>query len=87
MSWKIQSLTSQEGPKPGVGQNPTFGKGPENLSILFSKFEGPSLEFMEGLKPGPDPSKYLKHEPIPTHHYLPHLIYQKVSQTLNELGI
>ena len=42
MSWKIQSLTSQEGPKPGVGQNPTFGKGPENLSILFSKFEGPS---------------------------------------------
>ena len=57
MSWKIQSLTSQEGPKPGVGQNPTFGKGPENLSILFSKFEGPSKarawNSWKGSSPGP----------------------------------
>ena len=35
------SMTSEEGPKPGVDLNLTFGKGPENLSILFSTFEGP----------------------------------------------
>ena len=40
--WKARSLTSEEGPKLGVGQSPTFGKGPKNLSNLFSKFKGPS---------------------------------------------
>ena len=39
--WKaLKSLTSEEGPKPGVGLSLTCGKGPKNLSILFSTFEG-----------------------------------------------
>ena len=36
--WKARSLTSEEGPKPRVGSSLTFRDGPENLSILFSKF-------------------------------------------------
>ena len=31
-----------EGPKLRVGWSPTFGKGPKNMSNLFSKFKGPS---------------------------------------------
>ena len=38
--WKDRSPTSEEGPKPRVDPSPSFGKGPENMSILFSKFEG-----------------------------------------------
>ena len=39
--WKaLKSLTSEQGPKPGVGLSLTFGKGPKNLSILYSKFKG-----------------------------------------------
>ena len=38
--WKARSPTSEEGPKPRVDPSPSFGKGPENMSILFSKFEG-----------------------------------------------
>ena len=39
--WKaLKSLTSEEVPKPGVGLSLTCGKGPKNLSILFSKFKG-----------------------------------------------
>ena len=56
--WKAWSLTSEEGPKPRVGSSLTFGEGPENLSILFSKFlKGRSLTFREGLKPGPGPAR------------------------------
>ena len=36
------SMTSEEGPKPGVDPNLTFGKGPENLSIVFSISDSPS---------------------------------------------
>ena len=35
--WKARSPTFEEGPKAREGPSPTFGKGPENLSFLFSK--------------------------------------------------
>ena len=57
----------------GKGPSPTFWKGPKNLSILFSKFKGPSKawapNFWKGLSSdpvqarpgpmflGPDPSQ------------------------------
>ena len=34
---KARSPTFEEWPKAREGPSPTFGKGPENLSFLFSK--------------------------------------------------
>ena len=37
-----QSPTFEEGPNLRRGPRPDFAIGPENLSVLFSKFIGPS---------------------------------------------
>ena len=39
--WKALSLTSEEGPEPRLGLSQYFWRPPENLRILFRKFEDP----------------------------------------------
>ena len=68
--WKaLKSLTSEEGPKPGVGVSLTCGKGPKNLSILFSKFKGLSEAWAwnswKGLSLGPALARLSKPGPVP----------------------
>ena len=67
--WKARSPTSEEGPKPGVGLSPIFGKGPKNLSILFSKFKGLSEAWAwnswKGLSLGPALARLSKPGPVP----------------------
>ena len=54
--WKARSPTSEEGPKPEIGLSPSFGKGPENMIISFSKFEDPSKAQAQAWpEPGWDP--------------------------------